>query len=172
MAPEVDEAIRAARVVGASLGAFISTLLVTMPASIEQAVRSQQLPEGKSAELARWIYEMNGRLADVLSRSLPPETVAKMAEDLIEASKSLTAVLVEVAKVLGDPQVAEVVRRTSEGFKKSLSLLSSPDITSVMRALSDPDVLYAAGVLLAALKALGVAVRATSSSSLQGTAGG
>ncbi len=144
------------------MGSFIASLLVTMPQALSE-VTATQGNKGGGQELARWLLEVSESIGRALSKNLPPQQVEKIVGDLAAAVTSLSSVAVELSNTIADPQVAEIIRRASEGFRKSLNTASLQDPLSVMKMLTDPDVAYAAGVLLAALKALGVAIRASSS---------
>lgn len=152
-----EEAIRAARILGASIGSFLSAVLATAP-----QVLSQVAAEEGQNELAKWALEVNQAVGRTLTRTLPPAEVEKLVESLASAIKSFTYVAIELANTIGDPQVAEVIRRAAEGFRKGLTTASLQDPVSLMRMMTDPDVAYAVSVILAALKALGVAMRVSS----------
>ncbi|MGC9210428.1 MAG: DUF1641 domain-containing protein [Acidilobus sp.] len=154
-----DEIVRAARAVGLTVGAFVASFLEALPLFASSLSAAQGEPY---STLTQWIERTSRSLADVLVREFPPDEVARMAEDAAKSIKGVSALVTEVLRSLGDPQLVEVFRRTSEGFRKSLQALTSPNVGDVMKALSDPDVVYALSVLLALLKALGTAIRVSS----------
>ncbi|MFP3231850.1 MAG: DUF1641 domain-containing protein [Acidilobus sp.] len=167
-----NDALKAAQVLGAALGSFVSSLLVGLPASLEELAK-QSDQSGPSKELAEWALSASQEIAKVLKTRLPPEELDKIVEGLVVSVRGISEVTLELSKTLGDPRVAEIIRRTSDGFRKSLDLLSSySDPMALLRAMSDPDIAFAVGVILSLLKALGVAVRVSSERALSGGAQG
>ncbi|ADL18903.1 hypothetical protein ASAC_0496 [Acidilobus saccharovorans 345-15] len=166
-----EDNIKAAQLLGAALGAFVSSLLTALPASLEEIARQGGQSEGPSSQIARWAVSTSQEISRVLDSKLPPQEVGKLVEELVVSFKGLASVAIELSKTLGDPQVAEVIRRTSEGFKKSLNLISPSyyDPMAMVRAMSDPDVAYALGVILAILKAFGVALRVSADKAVGGS---
>ncbi len=154
-----DETIRAAQILGASVGAFLSSIVTTLPTMLDQLAKSSSSPDEPAGQIARWAQEVSRYLANTLNTKLPPEEAGRMIENLVTSTKSLLNLISEVSKIIGDPQLSEVLRRTIDGFRKSLTMLSSSDPMAIMKAMSDPDIIYAIGVVLSLLKALGVAIR-------------
>ncbi len=146
----------AARAIGLSLGGLIASVLEALPV----LARSLAAGDGEHySRLAEWADRTSRALTDVLVREFPPDEVARLAEDLARSAKGLALIATELLKTFEDPQVIEVSKRTIEGFRKGLQALSSPNAADLMRALYDPDVVFALSVLLTLLKALGVAIR-------------
>jgi uncharacterized protein YjgD (DUF1641 family) len=157
---ELEEAARA---LGSSIGVFIASLIEAMPQVLRAL--SAQGSEVPYSKLVDWANRTMQAVSDTIVKELPPEEVARMTEDAIRSLKGIAAVALEVSKALGDPQVLDIIRKTAEGFRKGLQAVTSPNLSDLMRAMSDPDVIYAGVVLLTLLKALGEAVRASSAAS-------
>lgn len=154
---ELEEAARA---LGSSIGIFIASLIEAVP-QVLRALSSQG-SEVPYLKLIDWMNRTMQAVSDTIVKELPPEEVARMTEDAIRSLKGIAAVALEVSKALGDPQVVDIIRKTAEGFRKGLQAVMSPNLSDLMKAMSDPDVIYAGVVLLTLLKALGEAVRASS----------
>ncbi|MGC9071328.1 MAG: DUF1641 domain-containing protein [Acidilobus sp.] len=154
-----DEVVRAARAIGLTVGTFITSFLETLPLMASSLASAQGEPYSK---LAEWADRTSKSVTEVLVREFPPEEVARMAEDVARSIKGMSLLINEVSKAVSDPQLLSIIKRTTEGFRKSLQAITSPNVSELMRALSDPDVVYALSVLLALLKALGTAIKLSS----------
>lgn len=149
----------AAKAIGLSIGGLLASLLEALPVM----ARTLSTAEGEPySRLAEWADRTSRALTEVLTKEFPPDEVARIAEDLARSAKGLALIAKELLTAFQDPQVVEVARRTVEGFRKGLQAISSPNASDLMRALYDPDVVFALSVLLTLLKALGVAIRSAS----------
>ncbi len=146
----------AAKAIGLSVGGLVASLLGALPVLARSFSSAQGEPYNK---LADWADKTSRAIVEVLVREFPPEEVARLAEDIARSARGLALIADEVLKAIGDPQIAEVVKRTIEGFRKGLQALTSPNVSDLIRALSDQDVAYALSVMLTLLKALGIAMR-------------